>query len=176
MRCLQWRQMPPKAHPVARMERAMSCDKRLCALGFTALIALTPQLAQAQSTDTRAAAYSTGYGLYRGQMQRAVNPSTRDANGNRILVDGTLFMGADQSVYSSTSTWGAGDSYSGAGAYGGATAIGNYLNVVVQGNYNTVIVNSNQVNNGNVTANADRKSQSSNTPETTTLNGQLDGF
>ena len=35
---------------------------------------------------------------------------------------------------------------------GGATAIGNQLNVVVQGNHNTVIVNSRQTNNGNVTA------------------------
>ncbi len=153
----------------------MSRKKRLYELSLIALMAMSPGLAQAQSSDTRSAAYSTGYGLYRGQMQRAVNPSTRDANGNRILVDGVLSTGSDQSVYSSTSTWGAGDSYSGAGAYGGSTAIGNYLNVVVQGNYNTVIVNSNQVNNGDVTANSGRKSQS-NTPETTTLNGQLDGF
>ena len=35
---------------------------------------------------------------------------------------------------------------------GGSTAIGNSLNVVVQGNHNTVIVNSTQVNNGNVNA------------------------
>src|SRR5690606_8230586 len=157
------------------LERDMSRKKRLYELSLIVLMAVSPGLAQAQSSDTRAAAYSTGYGLYRGQMQRAVNPSTRDANGNRILVDGVLSTGSDQSVYSSTSTWGAGDSYSGAGAYGGASAIGNYLNVVVQGNYNTVIVNSNQLNNGDVTANSGRKSQSD-TPETTTLNGQLDGF
>ena len=35
---------------------------------------------------------------------------------------------------------------------GGATAIGNSLNVVVQGNHNTVIVNSRQTNTGNITA------------------------
>ena len=35
-----------------------------------------------------------------------------------------------------------------------ATAIANQLNVVVNGNYNTVVVNSRQTNNGNVTANA----------------------
>ncbi|MNT63655.1 hypothetical protein D3C72_2014870 [compost metagenome] len=34
----------------------------------------------------------------------------------------------------------------------GATAIGNNLNVVVQGNRNTVIVNSTQTNTGNITA------------------------
>ena len=49
-------------------------------------------------------------------------------------------------------------SYSGVGgsnggtAIGGSTAIGNSLNVVVQGNHNTVIVNSRQTNNGTVTA------------------------
>jgi holdfast attachment protein HfaA len=49
-------------------------------------------------------------------------------------------------------------SFSGAGgsgggtAIGGSTAIGNSLNVVVQGNHNTVIVNSTRVNNGAVTA------------------------
>ena len=40
----------------------------------------------------------------------------------------------------------------GVGGYAGSTAIGNNLTVVTQGNYNTVIVNSNQVNNGAVTA------------------------
>lgn len=156
----------------------MTLEKRLFALGVAALMAMSPQWAQAQSSDTRAAAFSTGYGMYRGQMQRAVNPSTRDANGNRVIIDGSISTGADQSVYASTRSWGAADSYSGAGAQGGASAIGNYLNVVVQGNYNTVIVNSTQTNNGNVTANNGRRSQSTpaDTADSTTLNGQLDGF
>ena len=63
------------------------------------------------------------------------------------------------SVLSSSSISCAG---SGSGAaIGGSTAIGNQLNVVVQGSWNTVIVNSNQTNNGDVTAG-------------TALNGTLD--
>ena len=38
--------------------------------------------------------------------------------------------------------------------FGGATAIGNNLTVITQGSWNTVIVNSTQINNGDVTANA----------------------
>ena len=37
--------------------------------------------------------------------------------------------------------------------FGGATAIGNSLNVVTTGSNNTVIVNSTQTNNGDQTAN-----------------------
>jgi holdfast attachment protein HfaA len=87
-------------------------------------------------------------------MQTAVDPSTRDANGNRVLVDGMIVTGTDNSVYAYSKTLGAGDAYSGAGALGGATAIGNSLSVVVNGSYNTVIVHNNQTNHGNVTANA----------------------
>jgi holdfast attachment protein HfaA len=38
------------------------------------------------------------------------------------------------------------------GGWGSSTAIGNNLTVVTQGNNNTVIVNSTQINNGNISA------------------------
>lgn len=143
-----------------------------------AVPALTvPSLAFAQATSSRGvSAYETGYGMTRNQMQHGVNPSTRDANGNRVLMDGTIVT--EESVYSYSKTLGAGDSYSGAGN-GGATAIGNYLNVTVNGNYNTVIVNSTQTNNGNVTANNNgttKTGANGTTNDTTSLNGQLNGF
>ena len=109
---------------------------------------------QAQSMSTSSASFQAGYGLSLHQMQTAVDPSTRDANGNRVLVDGMIVTGTDNSVYAYSKTLGAGDAYSGAGALGGATAIGNSLSVVVNGSYNTVIVHNNQTNNGNVTATA----------------------
>ena len=96
--------------------------------------------------------YQAGYGASRYSTARPQTGSTRDANGNRLIVDGIIQPGA--SAYSSASG-GVSSSFSGAGggsAIGGSTAIGNSLNVVVQGNHNTVIVNSSQVNNGNVTA------------------------
>lgn len=124
----------------------------------------------AQSMNSSAGAYERGYGIAKGQMEQAVNPSTRDANGNRVLLDGMMVLGSDNSVFSQSQSYGAGDSYSGAGALGGATAIGNNLSVVVSGNYNTVIVNSTQTNTGTVTA------TSNGTQATTTgtpLNGQI---
>ena len=150
-------------------------------LSVTAIAAFAASPAWAQSMTTKAAQYETGYGLIRNEMQNAIDPSTRDANGNRVLIDGMMVTGTDNSVYSASKTYGAGDTYSGAGALGGATAIGNYLNVVVSGNYNTVIVHSTQTNNGNVTATASGSTAHGATGTTATdqsLNGQvnLNGF
>lgn len=128
--------------------------------------AAAPSIAAAQSAGSSSmGAYQAGYGASRYTTARPQTGSTRDANGNRLIVDGIIQSGA--SSYSSA-TGGVSSSYAGAGgvgsnggtAIGGSTAIGNSLNVVVQGNHNTVIVNSTQVNNGNVTAG-------------TSLNGQL---
>lgn len=115
--------------------------------------------ATAQSSGSSGAAqFQAGYGGSRYTTGRAQTGSTRDANGNRLIVDGIIQAGA--SSYSQTSG-GVSSTYSGAGGsngsttVGGSTAIGNSLNVVVQGNWNTVIVNSNQVNNGDVSAGTD---------------------
>ena len=124
----------------------------LAALVVTAL----PCAASAQSGTSGLGQFQAGYGAARYTTARPVTGSTRDANGNRLVVDGLIQSGA--SSYSSA-TGGVATAYSGAGGQsngqtqiGGATAIGNSLNVVVQGNNNTVIVNSNQTNTGNVTA------------------------
>lgn len=105
----------------------------------------------AQSMSTNSASFNAGYGRSSGQENRMVDYSTRDANGNRVIVDGVIQTGADQSYYSRTSGGVGGGSNGGVGN-GSNTAIGNNLVVVTQGNWNTVIVNSNQTNNGNVSA------------------------
>jgi len=130
--------------------------------------------AQAQSMNSTSSGFETGYGRTRGAEERAINPSTRDANGNRLLLDGVIVTGSDNSVYSQSRTYGAGDSYSGAGALGGATAIGNYLSVVVQGNYNTVIVDSSQINNGDITATTPNRTAKAGVE--TDITGNLNGF
>lgn len=133
------------------------------ATGATALVvALAAGVgAHAQSMTTNSASFNAGYGRWAGQENRPVDVSTRDANGNRVIVDGLILTGEDQSSFSRAG--GAADAFAGVGAVGGgATAIGNNLVVVTQGNYNTVIVNSSQVNNGPVTA-------------TTQLNGGVSG-
>jgi holdfast attachment protein HfaA len=130
--------------------------KTICALSSVAVLAL-PAIAAAQSAGSAGmGTYQAGYGGSRYTTARPQTGSTRDQNGNRLIVDGIIQAGA--SSYSSA-TGGVSSSFSGAGAganggtaIGGSTAIGNSLNVVVQGNHNTVIVNSTQTNNGNVTA------------------------
>ena len=124
-------------------------------LGAALLVA--PSAAAAQSAGSSGmGAYQAGYGGSRYTTARPQTGSTRDQNGNRLIVDGIIQAGA--SSYSSA-TGGVSSSFSGVGgganggtALGGSTAIGNSLNVVVQGNHNTVSVNSTQTNNGNVTA------------------------
>jgi holdfast attachment protein HfaA len=131
-------------------------NKALPALAVaTVSMLILPGMAAAQSTgSSNMGTYQAGYGGARYTTARPQTGSTRDANGNRLIVDGIIQAGA--STYSSA-TGGVSSSFSGAGgnggtAIGGSTAIGNSLNVVVQGNHNTVIVNSRQTNNGNVTA------------------------
>lgn len=113
--------------------------------------------AAAQSSGSAGAAqFQAGYGASRYTTAQNATGSTRDANGNRLIVNGIIQAGA--SSYSNSSG-GASSGYAGSGSNGGtaisgATAIGNNLNVVVQGNRNTVIVNSTQTNTGDIKAGA----------------------
>ena len=132
------------------------------AVALAAAMAVTSAgAARAQSGSSTLSGFSQGYNGGLSTIQGAINVSTRDANGNLTIVDGVTQVGSDQSVFAKAgSTTGASDSFNGAGAVGGATAIGNNLSVNVSGNYNTVIVNSSQTNTGAVSA-------------TTTLNGKV---
>jgi holdfast attachment protein HfaA len=96
--------------------------------------------------------YSTGFGMVPGQENVAPSGSTRDANGNRVIMNGvigsgnaTTLQGHSQTGVGTQGQW---------GSSAGATAIGNSLNVVVVGQWNTVIVDSTQVNNGDQNAEA----------------------
>ena len=128
--------------------------------------AALPASALAQSSGSAGlSSFQSGYGGARQSVTTAQTGSTRDQNGNRLIVDGLIQAGA--SAYSRQSG-GVSNTYSGAGgtnpgAIAGSTAIGNNLNVVVQGSHNTVIVNSRQTNTGNVSARTD-------------LTGTLTGF
>lgn len=127
--------------------------KRSLGAATAALLALgAGSAAMAQSNN--GAAMNAGYGrasTSSGNFGVSAT-GTRDANGNRVIIDGIIQGGLDQSVISRTSLSGAADAGAGAG-FGGATAIGNNLSVITQGNWNTVIINSTQINNGDVTAN-----------------------
>jgi holdfast attachment protein HfaA len=126
------------------------------------VLALLSFPAHAQAA-TASGEFERPFGFGYGQESQAFDANTRDANGNRLILDGRIMTGMDQSTLStataSASAWA--QATAGAGLSNGAaqgTAIGNQLNVITQGNFNTVIVNATQINNGN---------------QKTVLNGQL---
>ena len=108
-------------------------------------------LADAQTMTTNSASFNAGYGRYSGEENAAVDVGLTDANSNLVSING-LFQASSSSIFAGSTARlsGAADSYSGAGGTG--SAIGNDLNVVVEGNDNTVIVRSEQTNTGTVTA------------------------
>jgi holdfast attachment protein HfaA len=130
--------------------------KKALGLILAAGLAMAAEGASAQTMAASSAAYNAGYGRTAGQENQPVNVQLTDANGNMVVENGLIRNSATGSVFASASA-GVETSYSGAG--GTASAIGNNLNVVVEGSYNTVIVNSTQTNTGAVTA-------------TTTINGK----
>lgn len=106
--------------------------------------------AQAQSMINNSAALNAGYGRVAGAENSPVNVQMRDASGNLVVQNGMIQAGASGSVFASARASGALDSATGVGA--NASAIGNNLTVVTQGDNNTVIVSATQTNTGAVTA------------------------
>lgn len=120
----------------------------LIALSFLALTATA-----AEAGDWTNASMYNGYGA--ASQNQASGYSMRDANGNLTMVNGQV-TSAQYQQGSGAQYAGGGVGMGGAGsAYGQASAIGNQLSVVVLGNHNTTIIDSQQTNNGNQTATAD---------------------
>lgn len=108
-----------------------------------ALLAAIAATAAADPIPGGAGDFSAAYGMGWDNFDTPIDPSTRDDNGNRVIVNGRMEI-------EGALTGGLQDNFAtGAGA---AQAIGNQLNVITQGNYNTVIVDSTQINNGDVSA------------------------
>ncbi len=121
------------------------------------LAGLCADLASADPLPRRAGEFNTPYGQSLGEENRPVDPRTRDWNGNRTIINGRILTGDGSSLPPSLARGFVGQT----GATPFAQAIGNQLNVVVQGNRNTVIVDATQINNGDVEAGV-------------VLNGELD--
>jgi holdfast attachment protein HfaA len=128
--------------------------------GAIALLAL-PAYAQPPSPAAQVSGeFERPFGYGYGEEQSSYDANTRDANGNRVILDGRIMTGMDQSSLSTSSSSAGSWSQSTAGAgFSTGTAVGNQLNVITQGSWNTVIVDSTQINNGN---------------QTTVLNGKID--
>jgi holdfast attachment protein HfaA len=110
--------------------------------------------AVAQAGDfANSATYNTPIDTVPGSENQPINPSLRDQNGNLTVVNGQFTSSASAHAFAGASAFATGVGAGGSGAaFGGATAIGNALNVVTVGNNNTVVVTAEQTNNGNVTA------------------------
>jgi len=113
------------------------------------ILALAPGVCAGQMNGN-SAAYNAGYGRTAGSENQPIDVSTTDASGNLTVVGGLVKSSAAGSVFAQAS--GVGSASSGVSTGSGASAIGNSLNVVVQGNDNVVVVNSTQTNTGAVTA------------------------
>ncbi len=113
---------------------------------ISAALIATPALADPIPNGT--GDVERAFGMNWESFDRPINPSTRDANGNRTIVNGRMDI-------EGTLTGGIMDGF--ASGLGGSTAqaIGNQLNVITQGNYNTVIVDSTQINYGDISADTD---------------------
>jgi len=124
----------------------------------TALIAAGGP-ALAQSTSDSGAEFTRPYGLSPGETTRPYQ-GARGAGGNRVVINGIIQTGVGVQARASARGHASAAISGGVGGEGGmlaqssATAIANQLNVVVDGRYNTVVVNSRQTNSGDVTANA----------------------
>jgi len=140
----------------------------LLPLVFLALSGLSGQaFAQSSTESAGAASMEAGYGRSGSVVTQTFNPVTRDANGNRLVVNGVIVNSQAGTTVSYTSTGSntlSGAAYfdSGAAALGdtsSATAVGNLVNVSIIGHGNTVVLNSSQTNSGDVSADV-RKSGS----------------
>lgn len=130
--------------------------RRFAVTAAFALIALAGA-AQAQSMAARPTWTTAGYGGAGASVTTAFDPQTRDANNNRVVINGEIQNSGLPSVQSEFSALagGAGSASAGAGSPANtATAVGNLLNVQVSGSWNTVIVSATQTNTGTVTAQA----------------------
>lgn len=117
-------------------------------------------LAHAQSNPARSfsSEFEQPYGFGPDADSQPIDVGTRDASGNRLIVDGRIVPGGDLSTLPG-GLFGGGAGFGGTGT---STAIGNQLNVITQGSWNTVIITNNQTNYGDINANA------------SVLNGELD--
>ena len=125
-------------------------------IGATVLCAGVSVTSAVAGDFSNSTTYNAPFGLQAGQENQTASPSLRDPNGNLTVVNGQFTsanFGASTNASAVSSASGVGTRGAGS-AFGGASAIGNQLNVVTVGNNNTVVVDANQTNNGNQSATA----------------------
>ncbi|MEM1105043.1 MAG: holdfast anchoring protein HfaA [Pseudomonadota bacterium] len=107
-------------------------------------------------------AFERPYGFGYGQESQPFSAGTRDPNGNRVIVNGLIEGGSGLGLGLNTGwgqTSGAAGLLGGPGSAASGNAVGNQLNVITNGSYNTIIIDSTQINSGD---------------QTVSLNGEID--
>ena len=126
------------------VDGSASINRRLAAVGMWScgLVLAMAAISEASTSDYGVFTSSAGFD---NDARHMIDPigSARDDNGNLTINSGVRSGGGLASNCGLSST-----------------AIGNMVSVTVDGSYNTIILNSNQINNGSVSA-------------TTSLNGSL---
>jgi holdfast attachment protein HfaA len=117
-------------------------------LAFAALLTAAPAGFAQQAEYS--AQFERPYGMDTTVSERPYEAASRDANGNRVVINGLINGGTTLGQGLNTG-WGETDGLRGMLGSGGGLAVGNQLNVITQGNMNTVIINSTQINNGDQT-------------------------
>ncbi len=122
------------------------------ASALLAVLAL-PLPAHAQRANpaaTYSGEFERPYGFGYGEETAPFDANTRSADGNRLIIDGRIVQGDASSL-----SWAGASAFSqasaGASAFSQSSAVGNQINVITQGNWNTVIVNATQTNTGDQT-------------------------
>jgi holdfast attachment protein HfaA len=118
------------------------------ALGAAALVA--GDAAADDPTPRTAGEFNTPYGQGYGEQNQPFDPRTRGSAGGRVIINGRILLGEESSTLGGT--LGSTTTTTSEDLWGTSQAIGNQLNVIVDGDWNTVIVDSTQTNNGDVSA------------------------
>ena len=95
------------------------------------------------------AEFERPYGFAYGEETQPFDAQTRDSSGNRVIVNGRIIN--DTSTLNGGLHTGWGQTGGASGMLGTGSAIGNQLNVVTNGSFNTIIIDSTQINNGDQT-------------------------
>lgn len=129
--------------------------RKIIITAATVTLVALPFHGMAQTVSGGIGSLEAGYGNARAMESATFNPSTRDSQGNRIIKDGVIQTGSGGSQLSTVANAASalyGAAFFESGANNSATAVGNLVNVTVEGSNNTIVLNSVQNNSGNISA------------------------